>query len=196
MRPDPETPQEPDGGGAHGLTVPATLERRLGEAGVGALWALYAFLNVFPPSHERFAPWLVIPLCVLASLHFFARAFDGRPRLMMDDEGILDRTSIAGGQLQIPWQDILGVTASRWRGTVEVEVRDFEELCRHTGLRRRTALRLGALLGKRTVSITPTLLGLSREQLRERLDAGLLRFERSSLGLGPEAPRLPEQETE
>lgn len=195
-RPDPERPEELDGGDPPGLTVPATMRRRLSEAGMGVLWALYAFLNVFPPSHEHFAPWLVIPVCLLSSAHFLARAFDRRPRFTMDPAGLLDRTSIAGGQLQIPWRDILSVTASRWRGTVEVEVRDFEELCRNAGLRRRMALRLGALFGKRTVSVRPTLLGLSREHLRERLDAELLRFERSSLGLGPEPAQLPMQTTE
>ena len=74
-RSDPEGPERSDGDDAHGLTIPATVERRLGEGGVGALWALYAVLNVFPPSHVRFAPWLVIPLCVLASLHFL-RSWD------------------------------------------------------------------------------------------------------------------------
>lgn len=176
---------------ASDLTVPATVRRRLSEVGVGALWALYALLNVFPSSHEGFAPWLVGPFCVLASLHFLARAFDPRPRLVVDGEGIWDRTSIAGGQLHIPWHDILGVTVSKWRGTVEVEVRDFDELCRTAGLRRRIALHLGALFGKHTVSIVPTLLGLNREQLRKRLDKGLLEFERTALGLSPEAPSLP-----
>lgn len=77
--------------------MPGTLERRLGELGIGVLWALFCLMNFFPPSGQALAPWLVGPLSGLASLHFMRRAFDGRPRLVVDSEGVTDCTALVGG---------------------------------------------------------------------------------------------------
>lgn len=43
------------------------------------------------------------------------------------------------------------------------------------------------LLGRGGISVSPTLLGLGKAELKERLDAGLLEFERRRLGL-PASP--------
>lgn len=90
---------EPEEGTFEDLVVPGTLERRVGEFGVAVLWALFCLMNFFPPSHQALAPWLFGPLGALASLHFMRRAFDRRPRLIVNTEGITDRTSLVGGSL-------------------------------------------------------------------------------------------------
>ena len=172
------------------FSVPGTVGRRLGEFGVGLLWALYCLMILFPPSHQTFMPWLTAPLTGLASFHFIRRAFDGRPRLIVDKKGITDRTSIVGGALHVPWEDVLSVSVSRFWGTVDLEVRDLAHVRRRASVLRRAWMLFGRLLGRRAISVSPTLLGLGKMELKERLDAGLLEFERSQLGLPATAARL------
>ena len=175
--------------------VPATASRRAGEFAVGVLMALFCLMSVFPPSGEYFLPWLMAPFGAIASLHFFRRVFDGRPRLVVDEEGIVDRTALIGGELRLPWAEILSVSASGLRNTVDLTVRDPPTLGRMCGFWRRVGLRLGRLIGRRSVSINLTLLGFTKGKLKERLDDGLLRFERTQLGLGRHSQLPPGRTT-
>lgn len=170
---------EPEEGALKDVIVPGSLGRRLGEFGLGILWALFCLMNFFPPSHHAMAPWLFGPLGGLASLHFVWRAFDRRPRLVVNSEGIMDRTAPLGGSLFIPWSQVLEVSAGRYGGRVSLLVRDPAAVWRQAGVMRRLWMKLGAVLGLRAVPISVTVLGL-----KERLDSGLLEFERRELGLG------------
>ena len=167
------------------FSVPATFGRRLGELLVSLVWALYGYMTVFSPADERFLPFVTIPFSVLASLHFLARVVDGRPRLIIDVDGILDRTSVVGGDVHIHWDEVLSVSPSLWWGSVEVEVRNLEEIADRSDWRRRLALRAWALVGKRSISITPVMLGIKKKPLCARIDAGLLVAERKAMGLIP-----------
>lgn len=178
------------------FSVPGTMGRRLGELGVGVLWALYCLMILVPPSGQSFYPWLTAPITGLASLHFIRRAFDRRPRLIVDAEGITDRTSILGGALRVPWKDVLSVSVSRLWGTVNLEVRDPARIRREAGLLRRAWMLFERLLGQGEIAVSPTLLGLGRVELKERLDAALLDFERKQLGFTATAARLEGPEPE
>jgi len=179
------------------LVVRGTAVRRVGELGLATFFAVFCLMSLFPPSGTALAPWLTVPLSALASLHFLGRSLDGRPRLIVDGTGITDRTSIGGGYLHIPWESVTGVSNSRWGGgSVELHVRNARELGRRAGIARRLWMRLGHLLGKRTVSVTPTLLGLRKGELKETLDEILLRLERTQLGLDQQPRSLPPYEEE
>lgn len=169
------------------LVVEGTLGRRLGEFAVAVSFTVFGLLSAFPPSGEYLLPWLVIPASVLGALHYFRRAFDRRPRLVVDAEGIIDRSYVAGGEIRIPWAEVLSVEPVRDSGAVELSVRDPAALRARAGLPRRAMMLFERLFGKRTVTISPMLLGMGPDQLRERLDAELLRFERRQMGLDGEA---------
>jgi hypothetical protein len=183
-----EWPEEDAG---EDLVVEGSVERRLGEFGVGVLLAFFCLMNFFPPSGQALAPWLVGPLSALASLHFMRRAFDRRPRLIVDSEGITDRTALIGGSLFVPWSDIMDVSV-RWKGGVSLVVRDLGAVQRRAGIIRRVWMRLERALGVRTVPIMLTLLGVGKQELKDRLDARLLQYERRELGLSASPPRLSE----
>lgn len=167
------------------LVVPGSVGRRVGEFGLGILWVLFCLMNFFPPSHQALAPWLFGPLGGLIGLHFLGRAFDSRPRLIVDSEGIVDRTALLGGALFIPWSDVLDVAAGRWSGRASLVVRDLRAVQRRAGVIRRVWMKLHAALGVKSIPISIGMLGL-----KDRLDAGLLEFERRDLGLSNSDPQL------
>ena len=175
------------------LAGQGTAGRRLGEAGLALFFAFFGLIIGFPPSGTPLLPWVLVPiLSGLTSLHFLLRVFDRRARLIIDAEGITDRTSIGGGELRIPWAEVLSVSTSGWQSTVELQVRDPSALRQGVGPSRRLWMWLGHVFGKRSVSITPTLLGMNKKKLHESLDDGLLRFERSELGLAAQIEGPPQ----
>jgi len=183
---------EPDEGAVEDLVVAGSVGRRIGEFGIGVLWALFCLMNFFPPSGQALAPWLIGPISALVSLHFVRRAFDGRPRLIVDSEGITDRTALVGSSLFVPWSDIVDVSL-RWGSGVGLIVRDPAAVRRRAGISRRVWMRLEQALGVRTVPILLPVLSVGKRELKKRLEAGLLQFERRHLGLSA-SHRLPEAE--
>lgn len=185
---------EPEEDAAEDLIVSGSPERRVVEFGIGVLWAIFCLLTFFPPSGQSLAPWLTGPLSALAGLHFIRRAFDGRPRLIVDSEGITDRTALIGGTLFVPWSDVVDVSLE-WGGWVNLVVRDLDVVQRRAGIMRRVWMKLGRALGVRTVPIMLPMLSVGKPELKRRLDAGLLVFERGELGLSV-PPKLSEPEEE
>ncbi len=179
---------EPGEGPLEDLVVPGSVGRRVGEFSLGVFSALFCLMVYVPPSHQTILPWLFGPLSALVSVHFVLGAFDRRPRLVVTSEGITDRTALFGGTLFIRWSDVLDVTAGRWSGRVSLIVRDSEALRERTGVVRRMWMKLGAMFGLRGIPISVTVIGL-----KDRLDAGLLEYERRQLGLGADHPRLGER---
>lgn len=180
-------------GGAEGLVVSASPERRVGELVFALLWALFCLMEFLPPSGHAWAPWFFGPLSALVSLNFIRRAFDSRPRLIVDSEGITDRAGPFGGSLFVPWSEIVDVSL-RWGGAVGVVVRDPDAVRRRAGVMRRIWMKLDqALGGGRTISIMLPVLSVGKRELKKRLEAGLLQFERRELGMRASA-RLAEPE--
>jgi len=160
------------------------------EFGAGLLWGLFGLMNFFPPSGHALAPWLVGPMSGLASLHFMWRAFDSRPRLIVDAEGVTDRTALVGGPLFVSWSDILDVSVSKRAGTVDLEVRDVAAVRRRAGILRRIWMTMGRAFGMGPVCISPTLLGVRKRDLKEWIEVGLFEFERRDLGMAAGTRRV------
>lgn len=111
----------------------------------------------------------------------------------MDADGILDldRSSVVWGPLRIQWADILSVRVPRMPGRVHLDLRDARAFRARVGIRRRLEMGIVRLFGYRGVTISTSLLEVNREQLKERVDAGLQRFERAQLGMSGDRARLP-----
>jgi len=167
--------------------------RRLGEFLFGSFWSLFTLLTLFPPSGDSFLPWLTVPLGALASFHFLKRGFDARPRLVVDSKGVLDRTSVFGRELHVPWQEIREVSVSKLNGVVLLHVRDLRALYSHATLGRRFELWVRRLRGFRSVGIGPTLLGMKHSEIGRRIGDALVDYERAELGLAPESTEDREQ---
>lgn len=161
------------------------------ELGLGALWGLMTLMSLFPPSHEYVASWLMAPFVAVVCLHFGRRAFDRGPRLQIDAEGITDRTSILGGPLRISWDEVAGVSCSRWLNAVEVHLRDPASFKTRLGIGRRVEMLLNRLVGKRSLVLSLTLLGVGKRAVAERAEYALLNAERRELGLVRGAGQLP-----
>jgi hypothetical protein len=175
---------------APGFTAMPTRWSRVGEFVLGLLSALYVVLAVVDSlsgSHEYL--WLTLPFCSLWAVHFLRRSLDSSPRLEVDSSGIIDRTSMFGGELRVPWEDVLEVVV-RGRG-VELVIRDLRDLQRRSGFGRRIEILVRRLSGRKTMLIVPTFLGIPHKRLAEALQASLDMFERTQLGLSPDPPTLP-----
>lgn len=186
-----------DSGSAHPAAVSSSEPRAIGRAdyrfaefGTAVLMALLSYLGAYPPSGEHFLAWLTVPGFALGSFHFLKRAFDSRPRIVLTEDGIIDRTSFYGGELLIPWAQVRDVRASRLYGGLQVEVTDLNELMESAGPGRRMALNSWRLFGKRTVTLGTTLLGVGKGELRMRIKTARDHYERVTMGLSGEAPGL------
>jgi hypothetical protein len=171
--------------------VPVSVNRRMGELALGAMSGIVALVYAFGPPHERYPLWLTVPVFLILCLDLLARGIDERPRLTMDADGIVDRSSVVWGPLRIQWADVLSVMLPRMPGTVRLELRDPRAFRARVGIRRRIEMWIMRLFGYRGVTISTSLLEVNREQLKERIDRGLQRFERSQLGLSGDRARLP-----
>ena len=170
--------------GDHPLEASASPLRRLGEFALGLLWALFIPLVLFPPSGITFLRWLMFPIAGLTSLHFLRRAINPSPRLVVDLTGITDRTSIFGKELRIPWEHVHAVTVSKLDGNVYLELKDLRALRKCASPGRRFELFIRRLLGKTAIRIGPTMLGISKRDLGQRIEAAHFQYERAQLGRG------------
>lgn len=171
------------------LVVEATWARRILELGLGAVQAIGCLLLVLLAI--RVSPLLLPFAAILAfvSFQFFQRAFDVRPRLIVDSDGITDRTAAGSGPICIPWSEVLRVSGS-WGGTIELEVKNPKWLRTRVGMARRVGM---TLLGKRTFSVAPALLGISKSELQEQIARELGEFELRELGMKAEVPKLGDE---
>ena len=175
---------------APGFTETHTRRSRVVEFVYGLFYALILALAVVSPLSGSFEHlWFTLPVFSLLAVHFIMRSLDSSPRLEVDSSGIIDRTSMFGGELRVPWEDVLEVVVRR-RG-VELVIRDLRELQRRSGFERRIGILILRLFGSKTILIANTLGGTPPELLAEALQASLDRFERTQLGLSPEPPTLP-----
>ena len=168
------------------FSVPATVGLRVREVALSGALGLLTVMSVFPPSHETTYTWFFVPFFASGSLHFLVRAFDRRARLTVDADGIVERTALIGGPLRIEWQEIVGVSSSHLSDTVELAVRDLAEIKKRAGPSRRFWMLLRRLVGKRTIPVSPALLGLDGEELEARLEMALYRFEHAQVVQGRE----------
>jgi hypothetical protein len=162
----------------------ASLWRRLGEFCLGLSWAAYVALVIFPMDGLTFLRWVMLPIAGLSSLHFFRRAADSLPRLVVDSEGIIDRTSIFGKELRVPWAHVHSVSVSP-NGNCYLQLKALDTLREGASLGRRIELLVRRLLRKEEFRISATLLGINKFDLGEHIQKAHFQFERSQLGLGP-----------
>jgi hypothetical protein len=175
---------------APGFTETPTRRSRVGEFVFGLFSAfILALAVVFPLSGSHEHLWGTLPVLSLVAVHFLMRSLDSSPRLEVNSWGIIDRTSTFGGELRVPWEDVLEVVV-RGRG-VELVIRDLRDLQRRSGFGRRIEILIRRLSGRKTMLIVPTFLGIPHKRLAEALQASLDMFERTQLGLSPEPPTLP-----
>lgn len=160
--------------------------RRWHEFGAAAFFLFYFVLTLVDPVGSGLIRWLLSGAMGFNGFFFLRRALDPRPRLIIDWEGITDRTSLTGSTLFIPWSEVEAVQPTIGKKMVEVRVRDLDETRRRTGWFRRSWLGLRRLWGKRTVSIFLGVLGLEKEELSKTIDVGMIASERKQLGFGPD----------
>jgi hypothetical protein len=159
--------------------------RRVGEFCTGLAWSLFLVFLMVPPSGHSFLPWLTVPLGALGTFHFLRRAFDSAPRLVVNAEGITDRTSLLGKEISIPWNQVAGVTIGRMNGGVFLQIRDLRALIPKASLGRRIEILFRRLFRKNWVRITPTMLGIRYDELGRRIEFALFESERIELGFTP-----------
>ena len=172
--------------------VHATTRRRVGEFAFGAAMAVESLLWLSLPSQVPTYPWLFVPFFTLMSVHFVVRAFDSRPRLTVDANGITDRTASIIGSLRIAWEDVVDISTPQLTGSVEIAVREWEEIKKSVGPIRKLWMSMRRLAGARTISIKPTFLGMKRHELESRLKAALYEFEHAQIAQALEKVRRVE----
>ena len=168
-----------------------TVRRGLAFA-LGSIFLLYLlFLLLIVPATDSFLlSWILPSAKALISLMFFRRAFDTRPSLVLSSRGIVDRTSIVGGELLIPWNEVRGIEISPILQVLEVTVRDLDRIRKNTGWIRRIWMLLGRPLGKNKISVNPMMFSLKVGELKDQMEAALFNHERVRLGFPSETSRL------
>jgi len=183
-----DCPEQVSRGGSsedHSFEATASLWRRLGEFALGLGWALFIPLVLLPSSGITELKWFMFPVACLSSLHFFRRALDPSPRLVVDSDGIIDRTSIFGKELRIPWKHVHSVTVSKLDGHVYLQLKDLRALQQRASIGRRFELFLRRLFGRDTIRIGPTMLGISKRDLGKRIEDAHFHFEKTQLLSAP-----------
>lgn len=163
------------------LVVRATLTRRLGELGIGALFAAITTGMIVGPAPSPSMRRAFVTFCGLGAVHFLGRALDRRPRLVLDGEGVTDRTSMIGGALRVEWSEVTGVATLGLSDTVRLQVRDWKTLRRRAGPVRRLWMWITRLLGRDSIAISPAFLGMNQRELGRRVEDALFRFERAQV---------------
>lgn len=166
----------------------------------GVFYGLVALLSISDFSPSSVVGWLGLPILGLGSFHFLRAGLDSKPRFEFTSEGFVDRSCMGGGALHVRWEEIRGIEWTTFGGQLEISVRDPAKVRARAGWPRRFWMILGALYGKKTISIIPTASGPNLVELRARLDDRLFEFERSQLhpvmsdqlpaGAGSQNPRV------
>jgi len=88
--------------------------------------AVGVFLLIKGKQDAAVAAWLSIIFFGACSLAFIFPLFDARPRIILDDKGLFDRTLGVG---LIPWSEITGAYAKSMRGNdfISLELKDDEK---------------------------------------------------------------------
>jgi hypothetical protein len=160
--------------------------KRWGEFGAAAFFLFYFVLSLFDPVWTGLLHWLLTGAMGFNGFFFLRRALDARPRLELNRQGIMDRTSLSGSTLFIPWVEVEDVHPTIGKKMLEVRVRDLNQTRMRTGWLRRSWLALRRLWGKRTVSIFLGALGLEKEDLSRMIEDGMIASERRELGFSPD----------
>ena len=92
-------------------------------------------------------PWAVFLICGFAGLQLLGRVLRPRPVLVIDEQGLMDRSSIAGVGL-IPWADIASVRVVDYQTQkiLAIEMKDPQKYLDRANPLRRQAMRLNRSL--------------------------------------------------
>ncbi|MGD2122993.1 MAG: hypothetical protein PVJ76_14665 [Gemmatimonadota bacterium] len=169
--------------------------KRWGELGAAAFFLFYFALTLLDPVGSGLLRWLLTGAMGFNGFFFLRRGLDPRPRLLVDAEGITDRTSFSGSTLFIPWTEVEAVQPTIGKKMLEVRVRDLDQTRRRAGWVRRVWLGIRRLWGKKTIPIFIGMLGVEKDQITDLIENGMVAQERKELGfsaapleLGPEDP--------
>jgi hypothetical protein len=168
--------------------------RRGLELGAAGFFLLIFLISIVDSAGPGFFSWLLTGAMGFNGLYFLRRALDRRPRLVLDEEGIRDLTSVSGSELFLPWSEIEAVAPSIGKDMVEVKVRDLDRIRGNTGWLRAQWLRFRRLWGKKTVTILVGMIPPNKGELTAAIEEGIIAFERKQLGFPAEAKELPAPE--
>ena len=169
---------------------------RWAELGAAAFFLFYFVLTLFDPVGSGLIRWLLTGAMGFNGFYFLRRAADPRPRLILDRQGIVDRTSVSGSTLFIPWTEVEGIQPTISRKMVEIRVRDLDQVRKDTGWVRRFWLGIRRLWGKKTIPILTGMLGLEKSELSQLIERGMIAQERRELGFGSDRVALDSGSTE
>ena len=117
----------------------------------------------------------------LGGIHMLRRAMGAAPRLEWDDDALIDRTSILGGELRIPWRDIRDVTTRARDSGVQIEFEDRPSFTETMSPGRRIQFALNRLRGIRGLLINPSFLRIDHRRLGSALEQVMLESEAREL---------------
>lgn len=118
------------------------------------------------------ASWLAIAIFAPLGFRAVSRLMDTRPRLVISDDGIVDRTGFLGGELFIPWDQVRDVRPTR-SGRIAVELRDPPVVEKQAGPYRRWAMRVSRWMRYAPVEIPAIALEASARNVAAMLSARL-----------------------
>ena len=127
--------------------------------GSSAFVVLSVFLIFVADRQDRFSPLLVqfagilgLAFFGLCAVYIFSKAFDKKPGLVVDSDGILDNSSAAAGQL-IKWDRITGIRKHQIMSTkfILIDIENPEQF-----IDQATGLKKKLMWGNYKMSGTPT----------------------------------------
>jgi hypothetical protein len=176
------------------LTCLMSRRQRVESFVAGLLGLTLAALAVFSPSSFHAFRWTIGSLMGVLGLYGFRLALSSKPLFEMDSIGIVDRSSIGGGELRIRWDEMIDVRGSALEGTTVFHVRDRKQILRRAGWLRRIWMLPGIFSPRNTITLRPGKFGPRFEVLRERIQEALFEQERVELGLPPGSRLAPGKE--
>jgi hypothetical protein len=156
--------------------------RRIAYVFYGFFYGAICLLSISDFSPSGLLGWLALPLLGYGSFHFLRAGISSKPRFEMSDDGFVDRTFMGGGDLRLNWDEIQDLRWTTLGGRLEAKVEYPAKVRKRAGWPRRFWMSLGALYGKKTVSILPTSSGPNIVELEPLIEARLFEYERSQLG--------------
>ena len=155
-----------------------TLGSRAIDLVVSGVMLLLAWSMIFPLSGGTTAFSLFLAgFFTLGGVHYLRRTVSGKPRLEWDEERLIDRTSMIGGDLEIPWSDVQEISVSKVNGGIHLHFIDHPSVDRGMGLGRRIQRVILRLRGIPGLEINPSFLSVDYRVLGATLERLLLDFE-------------------
>ncbi len=146
-----------------------TLRRRLFFMGLGGFLVLFALHGIVTGAMEFQLNVFNLLLFLIGGRLFYLGA-DSLPLIEWNEDGVIDRTSLGGETLFIPWSDIDFVSTGRVHSGVRINLREHPACFRFLGPGRMLQRFLSWARGFRGVEINPSFMRLDYRKLGRVLD--------------------------